>query len=163
MIIIKKKLIINNNNNSCKNCSNYNMFSSNSYNSSADNNFMNNSSIDNNSYNPFNECILKKKDLENNIFILLNLNWIFPQLIEIEIDFSDENITKEQINLYKSKLKVLSKILKRSLKSTNYPTEIIKEKINFDPLRGSIFPNYFQKKEDEPSDDLSNSFSLNIN
>ena len=156
----KMKLIINNNNRG-KNCSNYKIFSSNSYNSSTDNNnLMNNSFNDNNSNSPLTEFILKKKDLENNIFILLNLNWIFPQLIEIEIDFSDENITKEQINLYKSKLKLLAKILKRSLKSTNYHTEIIKEEINFDPLRGSIFPNYFQKKEEEPSNDLSNSFSL---
>ena len=156
----KMKLIISNDYHG-RNRSNYNMFSSNSYNSSADNN-MNNSSNDNIN-NPLNEYILKKKDLDNNIFVLLNLNWIFPELIEIEIDFSDENITKDQINLYKSKLKLLAKIFKRNLKSTNYPTEIIKEEINFDPLRGSIFPSYFQKQKDEPSDDLSNSFSLNIN
>ncbi len=156
----KIKLLINNYYHG-KNGSNNNMFSSNSYNSSAENININNSSNDN--INNLNEFILKKKDLENNIFVLLNLNWIFPQLIEIEIDFSDENITKEQINLYKSKLKLLANIFKRSLKTTNYPTEIIKEELNFDPLRGSIFPNFLQKQDDESSDNLSNSFSLNIN
>ena len=161
---VKKLKLSINNNYLIKNRTNYDKFSSNSYHSSEDNNINLSSNDNNNSNDNSIDFVLRKKDIENNIFVLLNLNWIFPQLIEVEIDLSDENITKDQINLYKSELKIFSKIIKRSLKTTNYPTEIKKEKINFDPLRGSIFPNYFEKSENGSSqEDQSNSFSLNIN
>ena len=159
---VKKIKLIINNNNQIQNKNYYNIFSSNSYNSSEDDE-INNSLNDNNENNNLNKCLLKKKDIDNNIFVLLNLNWIFPQLIEVEVDLSDENLTKDQINLYKSELKIFAKIFKRSLKTTNYHTEKNKEKINFDPLRGSIFPNYFQNQEDDLDENISNSFSLNIN
>ena len=151
----KMKLIINN-----KNRGNYNPFSSNSFNSSQNN--INISSNDNNNINDnLNNFTLRKKDIDNNIFVLLNLNWLFPQLIEIEIDLSDENIIKDQINLYKSELLNFSKIIKRALKKTNYISEKTKEKINFDPLRGSIFPNIFQT--DDNTSNNQSSLSLDIN
>ena len=154
----KLKLIITSH---TRNRSNYNVFSSNSYNSD-ENNI--NASYNNSNYNDnnINEGILQKKDVDNNIFVLLNLNWLFPQLIEIEIDLSNDNLIKDQIKLYKHELKIFSKVIKREIKRTNYPLEETKEKINFDPLRGSIFPNYFQLQE-EIHNDNSNSYSLKIN
>ena len=107
---------------------------------------------------------LKYKDIQNNIFVLLNLNWLFPHLIEIEIDLSNDNIIKDQISVYKSALKLLSKILKRNLKNTDYSQNKIK-KINYDPLNSSIFENYFQidEEEKEKSDDSDESLSLKVN
>ena len=153
-MVKKMKLIITNH---IRNKNHNNPFSSNSYNSSENN--INNSSHDND--NNLKEVILQKKDIDNNIFVLLNLSWLFPQLIEIEIDLSAPNIMKDQINFYKPELKLFSKIIKREIKGTNYPLEEAKEKINFDPLRGSIFPNYFLTQEDI-MDDNSNSYSLKI-
>ena len=158
----KMKLIINNNYHS-ENKGDNNFFSSNSYNSSQNNiNINSNDNINNN--DNVNENILRKEDIDYNIFVLLNLKWLFPQLIEIEFDLSDENIMKDQINLYKSDLKKFAKFIKRTIKETNYNCEKPKEKLNFDPLRGSIFPNIFQPGQNNSSDnDNQSSFSLEIN
>ena len=155
----KMKLIINNKYHK-KNKGDNNFFSSNSFHSSQNNININTNSYDNinnNDNDNVNENILRKEDIDYNIFVLLNLKWLFPQLIEIEIDLSDDNIIKDQINLYKSNLKKFSKFIKRSIKETNLNFEKAKEKINFDPLRGSIFPNIFQSEDND-----NQSFSLEI-
>ena len=110
------------------------------------------------------EINLKQKDIQNIIFVLLNLNWLFFNIIEIEIDLSNDNIIKEQILLYKSSLKHFSKLLKRNIKNTDYSQNKIK-KINYDPLHGSIFENYVQLDEDEDEDSYSSSgsYSLKVN
>ena len=107
---------------------------------------------------------LKQKDVQNIIFVLLNLNWLFPNIIEIEIDLSNDNIMKDQIGVYKSGLKFFSKILKRNLKNTDYSQNKTK-KINHDPLHGSIFENYFPVEDnvEECSSDSNTSFSLKVN
>ena len=106
---------------------------------------------------------LRKDDVQNNIFVLLNLRWLFPNLIEIEIDLSNDNIIKEQIDIYKSSLKYFSKLLKRSLKNTDYSQNKI-TKINYDPLHGSIFSNYFQlEEEEEISYESNESLDLKFN
>ena len=94
----------------------------------------------------------------------MNLNWLFPNIIEIEIDLSNDNIMKDQIGVYKSGLKFFSKILKRNLKNTDYSQNKIK-KINYDPLHGSIFENYFPVEDnvEECSSDSNTSFSLKVN
>ena len=43
-------------------------------------------------------------DLENNILILLNLDWLFPNLVELELDLSNINLIETQINIYKYSL-----------------------------------------------------------
>ena len=56
---------------------------------------------DNISYNSKyknNKGLLTKKDVENNIYVLFNLKWIFPQLLELEIDLSDKDLIIDQIN-----------------------------------------------------------------
>ena len=163
--IKKIKLIIDNNYNyHVKNKSNNNRLSSHSYISNENNN-SNGSLKDGHEIENLEENTIKKKDIDNNIFVLLNLNWLFPQLIEIEMDFSNEDLMKDQISVYKLGLISLSNILKRSLKKTNYHSDIVKEKINYDPLRGSIFPNYtkFNEEEEENSEEESiSSLSLEI-
>ncbi len=155
-MVTKMKLIISKNyrikNKSCNN----NKFSSNGSD-------INNSINDVSQSQSNNEYTIKKRDVDNNIFVLLNLSWLFPQLIEIEIDLTNEDIIKDQIELYKSGLIMLTKLIKRNLKKTYYHSDIIKEKINFDPLRGSIFPNYNQlQEEEEISENDSDSYSLEI-
>ena len=152
--IKKLKLIISNNISK----KDKNIFDSDSFNDK-DNSYIN-ISFDSN----FSERNLKQKDIKNNIFVLLNLNWLFPQLIEIEIDLSNDNIIKDQINIYKSGLKYFSKILKRNLKNTDYSQNKAK-KINYDPLHGSIFANYFQLDEDEGENSYESdeSYSLKVN
>ena len=109
------------------------------------------------------ETNLKAKDVQNIIFVLLNLDWLFPTIIEIEIDLSNDNIIKDQISLYKSSLKYFSKILKRSIKNTDYSQNKIK-KINYDPLHASIFDNYIQQEEtlNEGSYTSSENYSLKV-
>ena len=136
-----------------------NIFDSDSF-SEKDNSFINLSFSSNQS-----EKNLKSKDVQNNIFVLLNLNWLFPYLIEIEIDLSNDNIINDQISVYNSGLKYFSKLLKRNLKNTDYSQNKIK-KINYDPLHGSIFANYFQldeEEEEEISNDSSDALSLKVN
>ena len=135
-----------------------NIFDSESF-SDKDNSFINVSFSSN-----LSEINLKQKDIQNIIFVLLNLNWLFFNIIEIEIDLSNDNIIKEQILLYKSSLKHFSKLLKRNIKNTDYSQNKIK-KINYDPLHGSIFENYVQldEHEDEDSYSSSGSYSLKVN
>ena len=45
----------------------------------------------------------KKNDLENIILILFNLDWLFPSLVGLELDFSNSDLLESQINLYKYK------------------------------------------------------------
>ena len=135
-----------------------NIFDSDSF-SDKDNSFFNLSFSSN-----LSEKNLKPKDVQNNIYVLLNLNWLFPHLIEIEIDLSNDNIVKDQISVYNSGLKYFSKLLRRNLKNTDYSQNKIK-KINYDPLHGSIFDNYFQleEEEEEISNNSSVSLSLKVN
>ena len=135
-----------------------NIFDSESF-SDKDNSFINVSFSSN-----LSEINLKQKDIQNIIFVLLNLNWLFFNIIEIEIDLSNDNIIKEQILLYKSSFKHFSKLLKRNIKNTDYSQNKIK-KINYDPLHGSIFENYVQLDEDEDEDSYSSSgsYSLKVN
>ena len=135
-----------------------NIFDSESF-SDKDNSFINVSFSSN-----LSEINLKQKDIQNIIFVLLNLNWLFFNIIEIDLDLSNDNIIKEQILLYKSSLKHFSKLLKRNIKNTDYSQNKIK-KINYDPLHGSIFENYVQLDEDEDEDSYSSSgsYSLKVN
>ena len=155
---VKKMKLILNNNYRIRNKSYY-KFSSN--NTSEMNNSMNDSKYNWSQID--NDYILKKKDVDNSIFVLLNLSWLFPQLIEIDVDLSNEDLIKDQISLYKSGLMILTDLLKRNLKKTDYHSDIFKDKINFDPLRGSIFPSNNQSnEEEESSENDSDSYSLEI-
>lgn len=106
--------------------------------------------------------LLSKKDLENNIFVLLNLNWLFPQLLELEVDLSDKEIIRDQIKMNNGELLKFSNVIKRAIKQTYYVPEISKVKI-YDPFQtsfvGSSSPKYYGNSS---SGDDSDIYSLQI-
>ena len=57
--------------------------------------------------------------IRNNIFILLNNEWLFQNLMEIEIDLSNEEIYKDYYNLYNEELINLGNSSKKLIKNTN--------------------------------------------
>ena len=84
-----------------------------------------------------NDLRLDLNDLINNIFILFNLNWLFPKLIQVELDLTNENILKEEIL---SSNEILDKFLKKAKKnknSTYYQTEY-KNRV-YDVHKKSVF------------------------
>jgi len=106
--------------------------------------------------------LLEKKDLENNIFVLFNLNWLFPQLVELEVDLSDKDIIRDQIKMNNGELLKFSNAIKRAIKQTYYLPDISKVKIH-DPFQtsfvGSSSPKYYGNSS---SDDDSDIYSLQI-
>ena len=62
----------------------------------------------------------KKNELENIILILLNLDWLFPSLVGVELDLSNINIIESQIDLYKYTLNEFSKLINKEIKITSY-------------------------------------------
>ena len=110
-----------------------------------------------------NENLLSKKDLENNIFVLFNLKWLFPHLLELEVDLSDKDIIRDQIKMNNGELSKFSNTIKRAIKQTYYVPDILKVKI-FDPFQtsfvGSSSPKYYGNFSSD--DDDSDNFSLQI-
>ena len=66
----------------------------------------------------------KKNELENIILILLNLDWLCPSLVGLELDLSNINIIESQIDLYKYTLDEFSKIINKEIKITSYQISI---------------------------------------
>ena len=81
--------------------------------------------------------LLEQKDIFNNIFILLNLKWLFPFLIEIELDLTNEKILKEEILSINDIYDKFLKKAKRNKKSTNYQSEY-KNRV-FDTYKNTMF------------------------
>ena len=80
---------------------------------------------------------LEKKDIFNNMFILFNIELLFPHLFEIELDLSNENILKGEISSIKAQYnKFLEKTKKNDI-TTNYQSEN-KNRI-YDVHRKSVF------------------------
>ena len=109
-----------------------------------------------------NDNLLSKKDLENNIFVLFNLQWLFPHLLELEVDLSDKDIVRDQIKMNNGELLKFSNVIKRAIKQTYYVPDISKVKI-YDPFQTSFVGSSSQKYyENFSSDDDSDNFSLQI-
>lgn len=99
----------------------------------------------------------KKNELENIILILLNLEWLFPSLVDLELDFSNINIMESQINLYKYSLEEFSKLINKETKITAYQISN-HNKRNNESLYKSIFPQFsFVDDNDLLSDKTSTS------
>ena len=106
---------------------------------------------------------LTSKDVQNNIYVLLNIVWLFPELLELEIDLTNDNIIKDQILLYQEKLKLFSKKIGHSLKSVYYPPpNFSNKKNNLDPLKESNCFTFCILHDENPSFDEDLSFSLDI-
>ena len=148
-MVRKLKFTINNNNNIIEN------------NLNNDEGFENN--IINNSNN--NAEIIDQNDLHNFIYVLLNLDWLFSSLVELEVDFSSDNLTESVINLYKYHLKKFSKLLHKDLKITTYSTNSYNKRF-YDPIQKSLFSqfNTHNNDDDHSSDFFSSSMtSITLN
>ena len=54
---------------------------------------------------------------KNYIFVFLNLNWIFSNVIEIEVDLSNESLYNDLFDVFHEKLVELAKQSNRLLKN----------------------------------------------
>ena len=145
-IVKKLKLTINNN-------------SSQENNSNNDDGFENNT---NNNSSQSLEMILDQNDIQNNIFIFLNIDWLFSSLAELEIDFSSDSLTESIINLYQYYLRKFSKIVHKDLKITTYSVNSYNKRY-YDPMQKSLFSqsNIHINDEDHSSDVFSSSMTSN--
>ena len=67
--------------------------------------------------------LLDQEDIIYNIFALINLSFLFPSLIGIEIDLSNDLILKDEILEVNPKYEKVLKALKKSQKTTCYKKE----------------------------------------
>ena len=108
-----------------------------------------------------NELLLfESKDIYNNIYILLNLKWLFPFLLEVELDLTNESILKDLVLTNNDEYKKLLKKAKRIKKTTYYQTEY-KKRI-FDINKKTAFneqKNNLNNMNDE-NELLTGSFSM---
>ena len=60
------------------------------------------------------DSILEKNDIENFILVFLNLEWLFPNLMEIDSDLTSDELTEYLVNnVYSFDLKIFSEVFKR--------------------------------------------------
>ena len=83
-------------------------------------------------------------DIQNIIIILFNTEWLFQNLLEIEIDLSNYKLYSKQLNIQNQKLKILSDILKTEKKLSVYHSGLNKSVI-FNPYQLSNFYSSFPK------------------
>ena len=116
---------------------------------------------DNENNNNSEEVILELSDLQNTIFVLLNLEWLFPNIVELEVDLSNENIKESEINLYKKSLKHFGKLLHKDIKISTYIGNT-NNKGNYDSNQKSLFSQNIHLNEDDVSSDkFSSSMTSN--
>ena len=130
----------------------------NDYNSIYEEGLENNISSNNNKI----EMILDQNDLQNNILILLNLEWLFQSLVDLEVDLSNKNLIESEINLYTYSLSFFSKLVNKDIKITTYQNNSLYNN-KFDVIQKSIFSQIYNNHEDEDhsSDIFSSSMIIN--
>lgn len=107
-----------------------------------DNNNINRENFFDDNMSSNSEIILDQNDLQNTIFVLYNLKWLFPSVLNLEIDLSNKNLMQQEIMLYKKNIKKFGKLLHKDVKITTY---ISNSKSNYYPIN-----------EDNSSDKFSN-------
>ena len=105
----------------------------------------------------------KKNDLENIILILFNLEWLFPSLVGLELDFSNSNLLESQINLYKYTLDVFSKLVNKDTKITTYQKFTYNNKRISEPLYKPNFSQFSYIEESESSNDKTSTSNMSNN
>ena len=154
-LVKKLKLVLKteNNNNDEENNTNTNIFNF------LSNNFINNSGYSNDSY-------LDKTDVQNTILVFLNLEWLFPNVVEIEVDLTCDTLTEYLINnVYAHNLRVFSEIFKKDIKLSILPINS-NIKRNYEATPKFFFSNINNniKEEEYSSDKFSTTmFSNSIN
>ena len=81
---------------------------------------------------------LDSNDIQNNILVLFNLDWIFPNLLELEVDLSNEDLLKSQLLIQSKNLRILSELLNKDAKLSLYHSGIYKN-IIYNPYQLSNF------------------------
>ena len=106
--------------------------------------------------------ILDQNDLQNNIFVLLNIEWLFYSIVELEVDFSSDSLTESEINLYKYSLRKFAKLVHKEIKITTYTVNSYSKR-NYDPIQKSLFSqgNNHIFEDDHSSDVFSSSMTSN--
>ena len=102
-------------------------------------------SINNNkSSNKLEEFNLDLIDIQNIIIILYNSEWLFQNLLEIEIDLSNDSLLRNQFEIQYQNLRNLSELLKRDINISVYHFGLGKNAI-FNPYQLSNFYSSFPK------------------
>lgn len=96
--------------------------------------------LNNNDINHKNNEIFKldSNDIQNNILVLFNLDWLFQNLLELEVDLSNEDLLKSQLGIQSNNLRILSDLLNKDVKLSLYHSGIYKN-IIYNPYQLSNF------------------------
>ena len=94
------------------------------------------------------DIIFDKNDLENNILILLNLDWLFQSLVDLEVDLFNDNLIESEINLYRYSLERFAKIIHRDIKITTYQNNPLYKK-NYNSRQKTIFSQVYYLDDDD--------------
>lgn len=100
------------------------------------------------------EIILDQNDLQNTIFVLFNIKWLFPSVLNLEIDLSNKNFMQQEIMLYKKTIKKFGKLLHKDVKITTY---ISNSNNNYYPLNEDISSDKFSSLSQSASFSQTNS------
>lgn len=115
----------------------------------------------NNDYNPndITDIIFDENDLHNNILILLNLEWLFQSLVDLEVDLSNDNLIESEINLFSYKLAGFSKLINKEIKITTYQLNNPLSHTNYFQPQKSVFSNIYNNniEDDDHSSEISSS------
>jgi hypothetical protein len=128
-------------------------------------NILSNNLINNSEYS--NDSLLDKSDVQNTIFVFLNLEWLFPSVVEIDVDLTCPELTDFLVNnIYSTYLKVFAKIFKKDIKLNILPNNSKNTSRNYDPLQKFLYSGVSSHIYDEEhsSDKFSTSMlSNNLN
>ena len=92
---------------------------------------------------------LDSNDIQNYILVLFNLNWLFQNLLELEVDLSNENLLKEQIDIQYNNLEILSDLLNKDIKLSVHHFGIYKN-IIYNPYQlSNFYSSSVQVKEED--------------
>ena len=106
------------------------------------------------------DCILEKSDIENFILVFLNLEWLFPNIVEIDVDLTSDGLTDYLMNyVYLFDLKIFSNVFKKEDKLSILPINF-HNKRNYDPVQRSLFS--FTNNHTIYDDHSSDKFSLSM-
>ena len=103
---------------------------------------------ENKSQNKLEELNLDRNDIQNFIIILYNSEWLFQNLLEIEIDLSNDSLLRNQYLIQSKSLKMFSELLKKEIELPVYHFGLNKN-ILFNPYQlSNFYPSLPKHKKD---------------
>ena len=112
--------------------------------------------------NNMEENNIVQSDIQNNILILLNLEWLFQSLVDLEVDLSNDSIIESEINLYRFNLETFAQLIHKDIKITTYQNNPTNKRL-YDFTQNSIFSQVYYLDDDEPLIDKLSSSIMNSN